>query len=197
MPISATRPRSRTTRKSALRSVERRCETRKTVRPRAAALQALEDPRLRLRVDGGERVVEDEDGRVRQESARERRALLLAAGERDAALAHDRVEALREPRDVGREPRGVNGALDLRARGVRPRERDVAASVSEKRNVSCGTTTTFRRRTGSGISVRSRPPMKTVPTGGSSTRRRRFRSVDLPAPVRPTMATVVPGERGT
>ncbi len=71
----------------------------------------------------------------------------------------------------------------------------LAASVSEKRNVSCGTATTVRRRSGSGISRRSRPPRRTVPNGGSSRRRRRFRSVDFPAPVRPTRATVVPGSR--
>ena len=35
--------------------------------------------------------------------------------------------------------------------------------------------------------------MKIVPAGGSSSLRRRFRRVDLPAPVRPTMATVVAG----
>ncbi len=71
-----------------------------------------------------------------------------------------------------------------------------AASVSEKRNVSCGTAARLRlTRAAAALPSRSRPPTKIVPGGGSSTRRRRFRSVDLPAPVRPTIATVAP--RGT
>jgi hypothetical protein len=52
------------------------------------------DLALRLHVHIGRGVVEDHDGRVLQQQARQREPLLLSAGEAHAALAHDRVIAL-------------------------------------------------------------------------------------------------------
>ena len=59
---------------------------------RAALHQPVErllDHGLVLGVDGGERLVEDQDRRVPQERARDREALALAAGEPRPALADD------------------------------------------------------------------------------------------------------------
>ena len=60
-------------------------------------------------------VVEDQHARVGQQRAGDRQALALAAGQRQAALADARVEALRQARDevVGlRAPRGRFDLLD-------------------------------------------------------------------------------------
>ena len=58
--------------------------------------QRAQDPLLGLRIDGAQGVVEEEDQRVAHESARDRGALLLSAGERHTALADHRVVARRE-----------------------------------------------------------------------------------------------------
>ena len=127
--------------------------------------------------------------------ARDRRALLLAARERDAALADHRVVALRE---VRRRP----CPAATRARRARPARACalcppapnamLSAMVALKRNGSCGTKPMAPRRTASGMSRTSMPSTNTVPGGGSCSRGSRFSSVDLPDPVAPTIAVVVP-----
>ena len=61
--------------------------------------QRLLDQVLRLRVHARGGVVEDEDARVQEQRARDGHALLLAAGEGDAALADPGVVAVREGHD--------------------------------------------------------------------------------------------------
>ena len=56
--------------------------------------------RLGLEVDGAGGLVEDQDRRVLQESARERHALPLASGEGHAALADLRVCSPRASREM-------------------------------------------------------------------------------------------------
>ncbi len=62
--------------------------------------QTLLDQRLRFRVKAGRGFVKNQDARIGQNGARNRNALLLTAGEFDAAFANDRVvlvlEGLRE-----------------------------------------------------------------------------------------------------
>ena len=58
--------------------------------------QGLLDQGLRVDVEGGQRVVEDQHGRPGQHRARERQALALAAGQAHALLADPRVEAPRQ-----------------------------------------------------------------------------------------------------
>src|ERR1700747_939489 len=53
------------------------------------AAQASENALFGLRIDAGEGSVEDEDARVADDGAGDGRALLLSAGERDAAFAHN------------------------------------------------------------------------------------------------------------
>ncbi len=77
------------------------------------------DHRLTLGIHRGERFVQDEDGGIAQEGARDRDPLALAAGEPDAALAHDRLVALRQPRDELLRIGGAGGRRELGRRGAR------------------------------------------------------------------------------
>ena len=63
----------------------------------ALAVDGLENALLRAGIDGAQRVVQNEDLRLRDERAGERHALLLPARELHAALADHRVEAVRQP----------------------------------------------------------------------------------------------------
>ena len=113
------------------------------------AAQPRQDLLLRVGVHRRQRVVQDQDARIDHQRARERRALLLAARQRDAALADQRVVALRETprrpcRAARRRPPRCTASLEvgvrrLRAGDLRRRTRCSPRSVSENRNGSCGT----------------------------------------------------------
>ena len=94
------------------------------------ALDGLEDRGLRLRVDGAERIVEEQDRRLPRERARERDALPLPARELHAALADDRVELLGEVERLLEHlrlaRRGAHARHRLGRVGVVDREADVA-----------------------------------------------------------------------
>ena len=93
------------------------------VRPRARVAQVREDARLGAGVDRRQRVVEQQQRRLGQQRARDRHALTLAAGQRDAALAHARVVAVGESASTSRVQVGhARDALDL-ARASRRRAR--------------------------------------------------------------------------
>src|SRR5581483_8051980 len=83
--------------------------------------KALDEPPLGERVHGREGVVEDDDPRSGRESARERRALALAAGEIDATLADQRLVALGQGRAEAVDPGGRRRRERLPSR--RPRGR--------------------------------------------------------------------------
>ena len=102
------------------------------VRPRIASRRPSADPRLGRRVDGGGRVVEDEDPRVDRERARDREPLALAARERDPALADHRVVAVRQPLDELVRLREPGDPLDLVVVEVRRAEGDVLAHASRR-----------------------------------------------------------------
>ena len=63
------------------------------VRPASSAVEGVLDELLGLGVHRGGRLVEDQDARVEGEGAGEGEELLLAHGERRAALLHRGVEA--------------------------------------------------------------------------------------------------------
>ena len=67
-----------------------------TVCPASAGRSRRDEPALGERVHRRERVVEHDDARSGDERARERDPLALAAGEVDAALADQRVVAVRQ-----------------------------------------------------------------------------------------------------
>ena len=85
------------------------------VRPCGDALELGLDRLLGARVERGGRLVEDQDARIFQQRARDRHALLLAAGELEAALADlgfvllrkrfDEVVDVRRARGLDRLPR--------------------------------------------------------------------------------------------
>src|SRR5205085_12445730 len=70
-------------------------------------------------VDRGRRVIEDQDPGVRDDRARDRDALALPSGKRQAALADQRVVALGERADERVRLRERGPTLDLLAGGVR------------------------------------------------------------------------------
>ena len=136
------------------------------MRSRGLPLDRVEDRALGLRVDGGERIVEDEDLRLPDERARERDALLLTARELHAALADDGVEPLGQRQRLLEHLRLARGVADLRdarraSRGRRARSRCCARPSSRR-----GTRPAARSRwpsapTASGSSQTSTPSMRT------------------------------------
>src|SRR5690606_41874 len=84
-----------------VRTRDRRQAVREHER-RAAAAQLAEtiaDQRLALAVEGGRRLIEDEDARVGQDRTCDRDPLPLTARQLHASLAHDRVVAVLEAAD--------------------------------------------------------------------------------------------------
>ena len=118
---------SRTTIWSASRTVESRWAMTSVVRPSASRSSASPTARSVGDVERAGRLVEHEHGRVAQDRAGDRDALLLAAGEAEAALADDGVVALGERRDRLVDLGGAGRLLDLLVGRVRPREAQVLA----------------------------------------------------------------------
>ena len=81
--------------------------------------QRLLNRRFGLRIQRRCRLIENENRRILQEHARNREALLLPAGELDAALSDDRIQSLRLRLDK---------LLQLRA----PRASQISSSVASK-----------------------------------------------------------------
>jgi hypothetical protein len=91
-------------------TVERRWAMTRVVRPAADPVEGVLDLLLGEGVERRGRLVEDEDRRALQDRAGDGDALLLAARELQAALAHGGVVALRQRRDEAvdlREARGL------------------------------------------------------------------------------------------
>src|ERR1700687_2783864 len=83
---------------------------------RAAAhdvAQMIENLVFGVSVDAGERVVEDENLGIADESAGNGGALLLSAGERDAAFSDHGVVAFGEGFDVRRDVCRISRAMNL------------------------------------------------------------------------------------
>ena len=80
-------------------TVARRCAMTSVVRPFSSASRPCCTRRSARGVERARRLVEQQDRPVGEQRARDRQALLLAAGKRDAALAERRVEPLRQALD--------------------------------------------------------------------------------------------------
>src|SRR6266852_84175 len=91
------------------------------------AAQARKNALFGLRVDAGEGIVENEDARVTDYGAGDGGALLLAAGQSDAALADNRFVFMGEALDVGIEAGDFGSLADLVEIVVGQTEGDVAA----------------------------------------------------------------------
>src|SRR6516162_389737 len=84
------------------------------------AAQRLLDRLLGFGVEGGGRLVQENDRRGAQESAGYGEALSLAAGELEAAFADDGLEALGQAFDELGATGGLGGGIDLRVAGFGP-----------------------------------------------------------------------------
>ena len=76
-------------------------------------LERLLDRVFGDRVERARRLVEDQDLRILQDHARDRKPLLLSAGELETAVADHRVIAVRLGGDKVREVRDIAGRVDL------------------------------------------------------------------------------------
>ena len=195
---------SRTTIRSAMRTVEKRCDTRIVMRPPSPRVArrlgvALEQRVLGLGVERGGRLVEHEQQRVvAHEPARQRELLPLAERQLDAARpgrAELRVEPGRQPLDHVVGAGAIDGRRDRRRRrpsAARRRGRRCAARGTRSGR-SPGTRRPAARATrrpasrASGVSS-----TKIAPGVGSYIFASSFTSVVLPAPFSPTMATTAP-----
>ena len=77
----------------------------------------------------GQRVIEHQDARVANDGARNGRALLLPAGKRDAALAHQRAITLGKALDVVGDVGRLGSAADVFVGGILRSEGDVVANA--------------------------------------------------------------------
>ena len=150
-----------------------------------------DDPGLGQRIHPGGRLVEDDDPDVAHQQAGERHQLLLAGGQAGAARAEQRVETVGQTLDPGGEAQLGDAPLDL-ARGRSAKSAMFSASVPARISVRWVTTPTAARRSWRSSRRTSTPPRRSDPGGGSTARDSREARVDLPDPVRPTSAHVVP-----
>ncbi len=91
------------------------------------SLEAAEDSLFGVGVDAGEGIVEDEDLWIADDGAGDGGALLLAAGEGEAAFADFGVEAFGEFENLGADVSDGGGFLNLLGRCVGSAEGDVLA----------------------------------------------------------------------
>ena len=96
-----------------------------TVRPLASRLERDLDLLFRLGIERGGRFVEKQNGRVLEQRARDRKALLLAAGKQAALVADDGLVALRLRHDEVVREGGLGGGVDFLLGRVEPAELDV------------------------------------------------------------------------
>src|SRR5260370_2540438 len=114
------------------------------------APQAREDALFGLRVDAGQRIVEDQYAWVADNGAGNGGALLLAAREGDTALTNYGFIFVGEAFDVRIEAGDLRGLANLVEIVIREDERDIAANgfaeqVSVLRNVADGTAQSVKR----------------------------------------------------
>ena len=93
VPRSMTRPSSISRIRSARRIVDSRCAMTNVVRPASSVGHRRLDQLLALGVEVARRLVEDQDLRRREDRARDRQPLLLAARQLHAALADERARS--------------------------------------------------------------------------------------------------------
>ncbi len=78
-----------------------------------------------MRVDAGERIIENQDARVADQSSRNSGTLLLATGKRDAALTNHGGVAFRKTFDVGGNVGRVRRIVNFLVAGGLNSERNV------------------------------------------------------------------------
>ena len=138
-----------------------------TVRPATAGRRCSTSSALRLGVDRRHRVVEHEHARAGDERAREGDALALAAGEVDAALADQRVVAVREVVDEAGDAGRLARVEHLAPVGVGPRGEAGCRGAGSRRGRLLRDDRDGRRSSASDTSRASTPPTRTRPAVGS------------------------------
>ena len=178
--------------RSACRTVARRCAMTSVVRPARAPRAPLHQA-LALRVERAGRLVEQQDRPVGEQRARDRKALALAAGQLDAALAERGVEALRQALD------------ELERAGPLARGEHLVASVAAAGRSARSRARSRRRSPDPAAPARPGRALARVHVAqvdAVDAHRARLRvveaqqqreHVDLPAPEGPTSATRSPG----
>ena len=138
---------------------------------RGAALreraQRVVDRLLGGGVDRGGGVVEHQDPRVGEHRPGQRDPLPLAAGEREPALADDRVVAVGQALDELVRLRGPRGGPHLLVGGVGAAVGDVGADGVGEQEASSNTTPSSRRRSTSRSDGSGTPPRRSSPSCGS------------------------------
>ena len=140
------------------------------------------------------RLVEQQQPRPAHQRARDRQHLLLAAGQRAAAL----VQALLQPRKQREDPREIGVEMRRLATSRRPSAGFRARSCAGR----CGgppatARSSAARSRGSAARVMSRPANMMVPSRARGLPQIVIISVDLPAPLAPISATISPSPTST
>jgi hypothetical protein len=154
--------------------------------------QVVEDPVFGVRVDAGERVVENENAGIANQGAGDGGALLLAAGEGDAAFADHGVVAFGKA-SMSAAMLAASAALRIFLVGrIFDAEGDVFADAVAEEESFLGTKPILRRSDRQRVFADG----AAVDEHGARERRRRCAgsatSVVLPEPVGPTMARLLP-----
>ena len=149
---------------------------------------------LRLEIDLGRRLIEDDDRRVLEQRPRDGEPLHLAARQRRAALADERLEALGQRSNVVVDVRSLADLDQLRLRGVGLGDAQVVGdrAVEEVRVLRHQREMRAHPVGRHLVDARCRRA-RCVPEVGFSVRSTRLVTVVLPEPLWPTSATVSPG----
>ena len=144
-------------------------------------------------VERAGRLVEDHDRRVFQQRAGDGEALALAARKIAAALADDRLQPAGLLRDELGRLRPFQRERDFVGARVGLADAQVLLDRAGEEKGSCNTTPILSRSERKVMSRISSPSMAMRPSLGSKTRCSSASAVDLPEPVAPTSAIVLPG----
>src|SRR6476469_6044139 len=154
--------------------------------------ECLLDQDLAFRVQRARRLVQEQDRGVPQDRPGQCHSLALAAGQLDAALADQGLEAVGQ--GLGDLVTCAVRAAASTSSFVAPGRANAMLSCSVRWNIagSCGTYAMRPRRSACRSRAMSWPPTRIVPDSMSIMRSSSWVSVDLPPPDRPTRPTFVP-----
>ena len=125
--------------------------------------QAAQNALFGIGIDAGKRVVQYQDFRLPQNRARQRRALLLAAGKRNAALADHGVEALREALNLARNAGDFSGFETCSSAALVDAEGDIFAQRFAEKKCVLRHVSDRAAQFASGYSRMDRPSIRSVP----------------------------------
>mmetsp|Transcript_167044 Transcript_167044/g.536394 ORF Transcript_167044/g.536394 Transcript_167044/m.536394 type:complete len:336 (-) Transcript_167044:2940-3947(-) len=189
-PCSATAPSSRTTIRSASRTVARRCATTNIVRPRKCSRNVAW---IRASVRPSMLEVASSSNTTRRCWSTPRATQRSCRWPRLRFAPRASIFPLRPPSSSAslERPTAAIAASD-EVESARPSGSRLKASEPLQSTGSCGMTEIARRRSLSGTVRMSTPSIKMAPASSSTRRSAAANKLDLPLPVRPTRPTLVP-----